>query len=262
MPTSFIWYELMTSDAGAARAFYRTVVGWETRAFEAGGDYTILEANGRGVGGLMETPEDARRAGARPAWFGYVAVDDVDAAAERIVEAGGRLHKDIVTVPTVGRIAMVSDPQGAPLYLIAPEGDGQPPAGDMAPGHVAWHELHTSDWQAAFDFYSAQFGWAKAEAMDMGPMGTYQIISAAGPNWIGAMFNADTFGRPAWLFYFAVGDIDEAAQRVRSAGGEVLEGPMEVPGNAWIIQCRDPQGAMFALVGWRKRQDHIEGEVQ
>ena len=252
MPTGFIWYELMTSDTEAAKAFYRTVVGWEAQAFEGGQDYTILEASGRGIGGLMAVPEDARQAGARPVWLGYVAVADVDAEAARIVEAGGKLHKDIMSVPTVGRIAMVADPQGAPFYLIAPEGEEQEPAPDMSPGHVAWHELHTSDWQAAFDFYSARFGWEKAEAMDMGPMGIYQIFSAGGGgSWKGAMFNADTFGRPGWLFYVAVGDIDEAAERVRSAGGEVLEGPMEVPGNAWIIQCRDPQGAMFALVGWR-----------
>ncbi len=255
MPTSFIWYELMTSDTEAAAAFYRAVVGWETKPFEGGQDYTILEANGRGVGGLMATPEDALAAGARPAWFGYVAVPDVDAEAAATATAGGTLHRDIVTVPTVGRIAMVSDPQGAPFYLIAPEGEGQPPVPYMTPGHVAWHELHTSDWQAAFDFYSGRFGWAKGEAMDMGPMGTYQIITAGGPDWIGAMFNSGAFGRPAWLFYFAVGDIDEAAERVRSAGGEVLQGPMEVPGNAWIIQCRDPQSAMFALVGWRKQQN-------
>jgi predicted enzyme related to lactoylglutathione lyase len=198
MATSFIWYELMTSDPQAAKAFYSAVIGWEAKAFEAGGDYTIVEASGRGVGGLMSIPEDARRAGAHPAWF-----------------------------------------------------EDQPPVPEMTSGHVAWHELHTSDWEAAFDFYSRQFGWDKAEAMDMGPMGTYQIFSTEGPNWKGAMFNSNTFGRPAWLYYFVVGDIDEAVERVRSAGGEVIEGPMEVPGSAWVIQGRDPQGAVFALVGRR-----------
>ena len=198
----------------------------------------------------MNIPEDARQAGARPVWLGYIGVDDVDAVAGRIVEAGGKLHKDIMDVPGVGRIAMVADPQGAPFYLIAPEGEDQPPVEDMSPGHVAWRELHTTDWSAAFDFYSGEFGWSKAEAMDMGPMGIYQIFTAGG-NWAGALFNASTFGRPGWLFYFVVGDIDEAVERVRSAGGEILEGPMEVPGSAWIIQGRDPQGAMFALVGNR-----------
>lgn len=251
MATSFIWYELMTSDAEAAKDFYRAVVGWQTKAFEGGGDYAIFEANGRGVGGATTIPEEARGAGARPCWLGYVAVNDVDGAAARVTEAGGKVHRDVMDIPEVGRIAMVSDPQGAAFYLIAPEGEEQPPAAEMTPGHVGWHELHTSDWGAAFDFYSRHFGWAKAEAMDMGGMGIYQIFSADGPNWKGAMFNADTFGRPAWLFYFVVGDIDQAVERVRSAGGEVIEGPMEVPGNAWIIRGRDPQGAMFALVGRR-----------
>jgi hypothetical protein len=250
-PTSFIWYELMTSDTEAGKAFYREVVGWQTKAFEGGDDYTILEADGRGVGGVMKVPDEARERGARPCWLGYIAVDDVDAAAARVTEAGGTLHKDMMDIPNVGRIAMMSDPQGAPFYLIAPDGEDQPPAPPMTPGHVGWHELHTSDWEASFDFYSRQFGWAKADAMDMGPMGTYQLFTAGDDNWIGGMFNAATFGRPGWLFYFVVADVDAAAERVGAAGGQVLNGPMEVPGGAWIIQCRDPQGAMFALVGMR-----------
>lgn len=253
---SFIWYELMTEDTEAALAFYRAVVGWETEAFAPGDHgYTILKAGGRGIGGVLPTPEDARAGGARPAWFGYIDVADVDAAARAIVDAGGQLHRDIIDVPTVGRIAMVSDPQGAPFYLIAPNGEGgedQPPLSPMAPGSVGWRELHTSGWSTAFDFYAAQFGWEKAEAMDMGPAGTYQIFQMeSGGDWSGGMFDSDALGRPAWLFYFVVGDIDEAAERVRAAAGEVLDGPMEVPGGVWTIECRDPQGARFALVGSR-----------
>lgn len=249
----FIWYELMTSDTEAAKAFYRTVVGWETEAFGAGPEsgYTILKAGGRGIGGVLEVPAEARAAGARPCWLGYIAVPDVDAAARRIEESGGTLHREAMDIPTVGRIAMVSDPQGAPFYLIAPDGGEQPPALPMAPGHVGWHELHTSDWQAAFDFYARRFGWAKADALDMGTRGIYQLFSTGGGNAVGGMFDAATFGRPAWLFYFVVDDVDSAAERVRSSGGRLLHGPMEVPGGAWIIQCADPQDAMFALVGMR-----------
>ena len=248
---SFIWYELMTNDPEAARTFYTHVVGWETEPFGEDGSYTIIKARGRGIGGIMATPDDAKAAGARPIWLGYIGVADLDAAIGRLTGAGGTVHKDIGTIPNVGRIAMITDPQGAALMLIQPEGEEQPPAEPMAMGSVGWHELHTSDWEAAFTFYSSQFGWAKDQAMDMGPMGTYQLFTAGGGNAIGAMYNADTFGRPAWLYYFVVGDIDEAAERVRSSGGELLEGPMEVPGGAWIIQCRDPEGAMFALVGRR-----------
>ena len=248
----FIWYELMTREPEAAKAFYRKVVGWEAEAFDPGDmGYCVLQANGRGIGGILPMPREPREAGAGSAWLGYVAVEDVDAAAQRIVEAGGQLHRDIVDIPTVGRIAMVSDPQGAPFYLIAPEGEDQPPPAAMSPGHVGWHELHTSDWRSAFGFYAAQFGWEKAEAMEMGPMGTYQIFTMGGGDWAGGMFAPEGLARPFWLLYFVVGDIDEAAERVRSAGGEVLQGPREVPGGAWIIQCHDPEGVSFALAGWR-----------
>jgi hypothetical protein len=250
----FIWYELMADEPEPALAFYRAVVGWKIEAFDPSDhSYTILKAAGRGIGGVLPTPADARAAGARPAWLGYIAVPDVDAAARSIVEAGGKLHRDIMDIPSVGRIAMVSDPQGAPFYLIDPDGEDRPPLSPMTAGTVGWRELHTIGWSAAFDFYRAQFGWQKAEAIEMGPAGTYQIFQMeSGGNWSGGMFDSDGLGRPAWLFYFVVGDIDEAAARVRAAGGEVLEEPMQVPGGVWTIQCRDPQGAMFALVGSRR----------
>lgn len=252
MTTSFNWYELMTSDVEAAKRFYGQVVGWEMEGFDPSGDYTVLKAGGRGVGGLTAIPAEAAANGVRPVWIGYIAVADVDCAAEEIRHSGGKLHMGMKDIPGAGRIAMVSDPQGAPFYVIAPDGEDEPPAAPMTSGHVGWHELHTSDWEAAFDFYSGRFGWEKDEALNMGPTGIYQLFRAGGGNAIGGMYNAETFGRPAWLFYFVVGNIDEAASRVAGAGGEVVEEPMEVPGGAWVIQCRDPQGAMFALVGMRR----------
>jgi predicted enzyme related to lactoylglutathione lyase len=249
--SAFIWHELMTTDVDSASGFYAEVLGWGFEPFSAGGiDYRIVKAGERGVGGIMEIPEDARAAGARPFWIGYVAVADVDAAAGGIEPAGGRLHRDIGDVPGIGRIAMVWDPQGAPFYVMAPSGEEKPPSPDGAYGHVAWNELHTTDPGAALGFYSSRFGWEKDEAMDMGPMGTYQIFSAGGRQ-AGAMFGSSTFGRPGWMFYFQVGNIDEAAARVGAAGGEVLRGPVDVPGGGWIIQAADRQGALFALVGSR-----------
>ena len=123
----------------------------------------------------------------------------------------------------------------------------------MKDGGVGWHELMTSDWQKAFDFYGGQFGWMKSTAMDMGPMGTYQLFKPVdGANDIGGMMTLKDTPKPYWLFYFVVSDIDDAVKRVTSHKGTVMMGPMEVPGGAWVIQATDPQGAMFALVGMRK----------
>ncbi len=108
-----------------------------------------------------------------------------------------------------------------------------------------------ADWEQALAFYNELFGWQKADAMDMGAMGTFQLFSAGGPA-IGGMFTKPPMvPAPHWLYYFTVGDIDAAVERVKAGGGEILNGPMEVPGGGWIIQGKDPQGAMFALFGKR-----------
>ena len=57
---------------------------------------------------------------------------------------------------------------------------------------------------------------------------------------------------PHWLYYINVDAVDAAIARVSEAGGKVINGPMEVPGGSWIVQCLDPQGAMFALLAPRR----------
>ncbi|MDD2878129.1 MAG: VOC family protein [Acidiphilium sp.] len=249
---SFIWYELMTTDTAAAVAFYRAVVGWDS----AGGstpdpDYTILTAAGARVAGVMEIPPVPRAAGMKPCWRGYVWVADVDATAAEIVRLGGAVHFGPHDIPTVGRIASVSDPQGAIFALFSPDGTGDGGAAQDAVGHVAWHELRATDWTTAFTFYEALFGWQKAEAMDMGAMGVYQLVSSGGAP-MGAMFNLPEapIGL-GWLYYINVGDIDAAVARIGTAGGTVVTPPMPVPGERWIVQGLDPQGVAFALVGMR-----------
>ena len=249
----FVWYELTTTDTRAAEAFYRGVLGWQASdAGMPGMAYTIVSAGGAGVGGLMALPEAARQAGARPGWIGYVAVDDVDKRAAQFAERGGKVHRAPDDIPGVGRFAMVADPQGAVLALFkAAPGSEQPEAPMGTPGHPGWRELHAADWQAAFALYADLFGWTKAEAMDMGPMGTYQLFAANGETLGGMMSDPDAAAAPYWLYYFTVAGIDAAKDRVEAAGGSVDYGPEEVPGGMWILHCRDPQGALFALVGPR-----------
>jgi uncharacterized protein len=244
---NFVWYELVTSNIPAAEAFYGRVVGWDAQAFEGGGEpYKILSMKGKGVGGLMRLPEGM----SQPFWMGYVGTSDIDAAVARWKDSGGSVHRAF-DIPNVGRIALVADPQGVGFAMIQGASDRSSEAFDQsAPGHGNWHELHTTDSQAAFDFYAGQFGWTKGAALDMGPMGTYQLFEANGVQ-IGGMMNSSNFPRPMWLYYFGTGNIDDAAKRVTDNGGAILHGPSEVPGGGFIIQARDPQGAMFALVGRR-----------
>jgi hypothetical protein len=248
----FIWYQLLTTDMEAAKAFYAEVVGWGTRDASAPGmPYTLFTAGDVSVSGLMGLPEDARKSGARPSWLGYVGVDDVDATADRIQRLGGVVHVPPMDIPNISRFSIVADPQMATLALFkGHKPTREQPAELRTPGRVGWHELLAADWETVWGFYGELFGWKKANA-DTGAVGTYQLFSVGGET-IGGMFTKPpTVPEPFWLYYFNVGDIDEAVKRVKACNGQILNGPIEVPGASWIVQCTDPQGAIFALAGTR-----------
>src|SRR5262249_38132919 len=108
--------------------------------------------------------------------------------------------------------------------------------------------LYAVDGEKAFPFYAEMFGWTKAEAIDMGEMGRYQLFAAAGAPIGGIMTKPANLSMPFWNYYFQVDAIAPAVERLKAGGGQVINGPMQVPGDSWIVQGRDPQGAMFSLV--------------
>lgn len=243
----FVWYELMTSDTKAAEIFYGKVLGWTgTDPGVPGMSYTIFNIGGVPAGGMMAVPQP----GMPSAWLGYVAVDDTDLSAAKAAKDGGAIHHGPMDIPGVGRFALIADPQGAVFAMIKliPQPDMPPPPPPHTPGYGGWRELHTTDHEAAFAFYEKQFGWAKGDGIDMGPLGIYQVVTE-GDVMFGGMMSSPEADMPHWLYYFSVAEINEAKTRVQDAGGKILNGPHQVPGGIWILQCLDPQGALFALVG-------------
>jgi predicted enzyme related to lactoylglutathione lyase len=251
MPHSFFWYDVMTTDTNAAQKFYCDVVGWTAEdTGPKGNGYILFNAQGQGVAGLMTIPEEAAKHGARPAWMGYIAVDDVDEAANRLKQEGGQVVRGPIDVPGIIRFAVVVDPQGA-AFMIA---KATPPQNAPSPlpmgtqGTIGWRELYAGDWKTVFPFYEKMFGWTKADAIDMGPMGTYQLF-AAGAQPIGGMMTKPPQVPVAhWGFYFNVPEIDAGVARITAGGGKILNGPVEVPGGQWVVNAMDPQGAAFSLV--------------
>ena len=240
----FVWYDLMTSDPKAAASFYTQVIGWEAKdSGMPGPEYTIFSA-GPGVAGLMALPGKDEH----PAWMGYIGVDDVDAATERVAAAGGAVHVAPRDIPQVGRFSLVADPQGAVFYLFHPTGTAEiSDEAPNAPGRICWHELYATDLDAASAFYAEQFGWVKDEAHDMGPMGPYQMFSMGGPPLGGMMKTPPGMPTPSWGYYFSVDGIAASVERVIKGGGTLVHGPSQVPGGGWIAQCLDPQGALFGM---------------
>lgn len=247
MANNFFWYDLVTTDTGAAAKFYGDVVGWTYEDMsQPDNSYGIFKVGDAGVAGLMPFPAGMK---GHPGWNGYIEVEDVDDAAKKLTGLGGTIHRGPIEVPGIITFAVVSDPQDA-VFIIAKPLPQQPrpelPTG--TPGTVGWRELFATDWESDFEFYAKLFGWTKAEAHNMGEGGIYQLFAAGGDPIGGMMNRPPVMPTSWWNYYINVGAIDAAKERVEKAGGSIKMGPMEVPGGQWVLQGQDPQGAFFALV--------------
>ena len=256
----FIWYELMTPDVDAAKAFYDSVVGWNIDAQSnfPNGYRMIGRSDGKSAGGVLPLTDEMQQHGARPTWLAYIHVADVDGAVRSIEQAGGKTFMPPFDIPNVGRVAMVADPQGAPFYVMQPiPPEGQPDAKSDVfsvdqPQHVRWNELSSSDQDGAIRFYTSQFGWTQEGGMPMGEMGEYKFINHDGVMIGAIMRKPPQMPVTAWTYYIGLDDIDRAARAVTDGGGQILHGPMEIPGGEYSLNGMDPQGAAFGLVGPRK----------
>jgi uncharacterized protein len=257
---SFIWYELMTSDANAAARFYGAVVGWQIADQadpQAGGmDYRLIARDdGGSAGGVLQLTPDMLANGAHPAWVGYLHVTDVDLAVQAITADGGKTLMPKMTLP-VGEIAMVTDPMGAPFYVMTPvPPPGKPDAvSDLfsvdGPQHIRWNELCSPDVARARAFYARHFSFQFNESMPMGPQhGDYLFIDHGGLRVGGMMRLPDAAGPGGWTFYFGVRSALAAKRAVEAHGGAVVMDLHQVPGGDWVLIATDPQGARFGVVG-------------
>jgi uncharacterized protein len=250
---SFIWYELMTTDADAAKRFYSGLLGWE---ISNNPDYPEIKASEGLVGGVLPLSPEMTSGGARPTWVGYIAVDDVDNTVEAAERGGGRLLMPARDMEHVGRFAMVTDPQGVSFYVIKSADRTGATSNAFAAerpmmGHVAWNELSTTDPEAAWQFYGERFGWTKDGAMDMGEFGQYEFVRH-GTYTLGAIMpKMPQMPSSAWTYYFRIADIDAATTYIRANGGTTFQEPLEIPGGDYSLNAADPQGAAFGLVGPR-----------
>ena len=259
---SFIWYELMTPDPAAAKRFYDAVVGWDIAANSVapGIEYRMIgRSDGGNAGGVLTLTDEMKANGARPIWLGYLYTEDVDAAVGAIEADGGTAMMPPWDQPVVGRLAMVTDPDGAPFYLMDPlPPEGQPDAAsdvfsvDRAQ-HVRWNELSANDPDRAITFYARHFEWGQDGAMDMGELGQYRFVQS-GDVTIGAvMMKPAQMTRAQWTYYIGVDDIDRALAAINAGGGRIINGPNEIPGGEFAIDAFDPAGAHFGIVGPRKQ---------
>ncbi|HTW37869.1 MAG TPA: VOC family protein [Steroidobacteraceae bacterium] len=238
----FLWHELLTTDPGAAGAFYSKVLGWKSQAWDKDSSYTLL-SNAKGpVGGMMRLSGDGS-----PHWIAYVGVADLDATVASVQRLGGRVLKPATQLPDGGRYAVLADPQGGEFGALytSPSASGGGSHGE----EFTWHELATADHTAAFRFYRELFGWEQLAVHDMGAIGPYLIFGRHGQR-LGGMFNRPASmasSWPHWLVYAKVPSAARAAEAASAGGGRVANGPHQVPDGTWIAQLTDPQGAAIAV---------------
>jgi uncharacterized protein len=245
-PGTFSYVELQTTDPEAAKAFYGGLFGWEPEDVDVGDMiYTMLRLDGKTAGALYEQREEQRSAGVPPNWLSYVTVEDADATAARATELGGNVLAGPFDVLEAGRMAVLSDPQGAVFAVWQPRGSIGAEVMNN-PGALTMNQLNTTDVEAAIAFYEGLFGWTAELIPSAGPDDFWSVLNGGRLNGGMNALPADGGAPPHWLAYFRITDLDAAATRIEGEGGQVVLAPLEIPAGR-ILVAQDPQGAVLGL---------------
>jgi uncharacterized protein len=238
--------DLFTSDRDKSKAFYSALFGWD--AEEAGpefGNYITFSIDGRRVAGGMGKGEQDE---IPDTWSVYLHTDDAERTAADVALHGGSIVVPPMAVGDLGVMAVFIDPSGAAIGTWQPgTHTGYEIHGE--PGHPAWFELYTRDFQAAVAFYRDVFGW---EVHSMGDTDEFRYSTLGdGPSAAAGVMDGSAFlpeGAPShWAVYFTSADVDASVAKVVELGGVVLEQPMDTPYGR-LAMVTDVTGAMFRIM--------------
>ena len=239
----FVWFEHLSNDVATARDFYSSLFGWDVQTMAMGGiEYPLIQCQGEGIGGFREAPATTPNH-----WTSYLSVADLDAAYVAVQAAGGTGLMPPVAFGPMGHGAAVADPTGAVFWLWH-GAMGDPEDRPQIPMHTwYWSELITPETDVAAAFYERAFGYT-SEAMDMGPFGTYTVLSQGDKARAGIM-KPEQPGLPAiWLPYVRVADCDATITQAAGLDAQCLHGPVDIPQVGRLAVLLDPVGAVIAVI--------------
>ncbi len=239
------WIDLTTSDLDRAQQFYGAVFGWtfETGGPEYGG-YVSAAVDGQVVAGLMRCDPQWN---APDAWTTYLHTADIDATVAAVIAAGGGCCGGAMDIPAKGRMAMMADPEGAILGAWQPGGhDGFAVFNEV--GAPVYHQLTTSDYAKALDFYRTVFGWNTEVVSDADEF-RYSTANFDGEALIGVMDGSAFIPEGAsgeWTTFFGSDDVDKTIELIVANGGGVVRAAEDTPYGR-LAAVTDPTGAAFNL---------------
>lgn len=248
---TFSWIDLATTDQEGAKAFYRTLFGWEYDDRDAGNGviYSMALVDGAPAAAISPLPPDEADQGIPPHWNNYVTVTSADDAAPRAAELGGQILAEPFDVLEAGRMAVIADPAGAVLALWEPRSSiGAEIVNE--PGTLTWNDLSTNDLDGATGFYGGLFGWTFEEVDTQGGP-RYILIkhggAAGGRNGGMREMGPEEPFPPNWMPYFVSESVNGTVASGEGAGGRVVTGPIDLPSGRMAV-LQDPQGAVFGIV--------------
>jgi uncharacterized protein len=246
---NFVWFELSTSDPGAAKQFYSTLFGWQAEDMPMGPGmtYTMFRLNGRDTGGAYAMKEEDRQLGIPPNWLLYISVPSADAAIASALEHGGSAMSPAIDIPTVGRMAVLQDPVGAVFAVFEP-GNHKGVGIYSEPNAFCWADLQTPDRERTAPFYRSMFGWELVTGKDKDPNSYLHIKN--GDQGIGGLpesRNLPPSVMPHWLPYLQCTDCAAQTAKAEQLGARVIVPTTTVDGQLSFSVVADPQGAVFAL---------------
>lgn len=241
------WVELSTPDPDGAASFYGQLFGWEAVAppGDTAGGYRMFMQGGEAVAGLMGHMHADRPT----AWLTYFNVADADRAALEAQSAGGTVVVEPTDVTDMGRMAFLTDPDGAGFGVWQARAFEGADLRDE-PVSMCWHELLTSDAEVGERFYTAVFDWeARSTQIEGAPPG-YLVWRRDGQEIAGMVdVTGQPFAhvRPHWAVCLAVRSVDEIAERAQALGGSLTYEPMEMSIGRFV-GIADPQGATVSVM--------------
>jgi predicted enzyme related to lactoylglutathione lyase len=245
----FVWNDLLTDDVETAREFYGQLFGW---TFTTQGRYTVVQSEGRNIGGMVELKGDPEQPSAAR-WLCTLSVDDVDAAVALVKSEGGTVNEGPLELLNRGRGALVRDPQGAQLVLLHSE-VGDPEDEEPAMMSWLWHELWSNNSEASLAFYQKLAGY------DYEGDATDYLVLVNEDQWrAGIRFIDDSELEMRWVPVVRVVDTEAIAEKAEQLGGEIRVAPRPTESGGSVALLVDPSGARVIIQSWTAPVPEQEG---